>query len=66
MASKKRCACCGDPIARGISPSSVAIKIGGDGLPARTTESWKLCAECVVAIAAAVKALLDLGRAVTG
>ena len=65
MATKKRCACCGDPIARGTNPSSVAIKVGGDGQPAVTTHSWKLCAECVVAVATALKALLELGRAVT-
>ena len=66
MPRRARCRCCGDPIASGASPSSVAVKVGGDGSPARTVKSWKLCAECVAAVATAIEAVISAMRMAAG
>ena len=66
MPRRNRCRCCGDPVGPGASPSSVAIKVGGDGFPARTVKSWQLCAECVAAVAAAIEAVISAMRMAAG
>jgi len=66
MPRRTRCQCCKGPISSGTSPSSVAIKVGGDDFPARTVKSWKLCAECVAAVAAAIEAVISAMRVAGG
>lgn len=61
MPRRARCRCCGDPIAPGKGGTIHIGKASDVRL-----KTWKLCAECVAAVAAAIEAVISAMRVAGG